>query len=83
MKVEVMLFARARDLAGAAAVSVEVPQGATVARLREALTAAYPRLGEILPRCTVAVGGDFAREDEAIAVGAEVAVLPPVSGGAG
>ncbi len=81
MKVEVMLFARARELAGAARVSLDVPDGATVARLREALAAAYPRLGEILPRCTVAVGGEFAREDEAIPAGAEVAVLPPVSGG--
>ncbi|MGL4555305.1 MAG: MoaD/ThiS family protein [Gemmataceae bacterium] len=80
MRVEVLLFARARELAGAGSVAVEVPDG-TVAGLRAALAAACPRLGELLPRCTVAVGGEFARDDEAIAPGAEVAVLPPVSGG--
>lgn len=81
MTVEVKLFARARELAGSGSVSVELDEGATVARLRAALTAAYPRLAEILPRCKVAVGGEFARDDDVVHPGDEVAVLPPVSGG--
>lgn len=81
MRVRVLLFARARDLAGAASAGLELPEGATVAVLRAALAEAYPRLGEFLPLCAAAVGGEVASDETALADGAEVAVLPPVSGG--
>jgi molybdopterin converting factor subunit 1 len=83
MRVTVRLFARARDLAGAEALTVELPAGATVADLRRRLLEERPALGPLLPRCAVAVGGDFAEETRALADGEEAAVLPPVSGGEG
>jgi molybdopterin synthase catalytic subunit/molybdopterin synthase sulfur carrier subunit len=70
MKVTVKLFARAREVAGAAEVRVELPEGATVGALRERLRAEFPRLAGLLPRCVVAVQE-----------GDEVALIPPVSGG--
>ncbi len=81
MKVRILLFARAKDLAGVASLSLELPEGATVAVLRAALAAMVPRLGEFLPRCAVSVGGEFASDETALLVDAEVALLPPVSGG--
>ena len=81
MHCRVKLFARARDLAGAAEVSVPLPGGATVADLRRALVSAYPSLAGLLSRCAVAVADDFADDARVIPEGAEVAVLPPVSGG--
>jgi molybdopterin converting factor subunit 1 len=81
MTVRVRLFARARDLAGADVVSVELPAGATVAGLRAALGEACPKLGPLLPRSAVAVNEEFADDATPITPGAEVALLPPVSGG--
>jgi molybdopterin converting factor subunit 1 len=81
MKVVVQLFARARDLAGAPTLEVEVPAGATVADLRRILTSACPALASLLPRCAVAVGDDFAADDLPLGASAPIALLPPVSGG--
>jgi molybdopterin converting factor subunit 1 len=80
--IRVRLFARARDLAGAETVEVLLPEGASVAELRNRLAEAYPALGGLLRRAAVAVNEDFADEATRIPPGAEVALIPPVSGGA-
>jgi molybdopterin converting factor subunit 1 len=81
MTIRVRLFARARDLAGIDVVTVDLPAGATVADLRARLGATYPALSPLLPRSAVAVNEEFAEDSVAIPPGAEVALLPPVSGG--
>jgi molybdopterin synthase catalytic subunit/molybdopterin synthase sulfur carrier subunit len=81
MTLHVQLFARAKDLAGAEALAVELPDGATVAGLRRRLAEVCPALAPLLPRCAVAVGGEFADDALRLTEAAEVAVLPPVSGG--
>jgi molybdopterin converting factor subunit 1 len=81
MTSQVKLFARARDLAGAGVVSVTLPEGATVADLKRVLAREHPALAGLLPRCAVAVANEFASDEVVIAEGAEVAMLPPVSGG--
>jgi molybdopterin synthase catalytic subunit/molybdopterin synthase sulfur carrier subunit len=78
---KVLLFARARDLAGADAIDVEVLPGATVADLRCALARRYPKLATLVERSAFAVDDEFAREDEPVPAHAVVALLPPVSGG--
>jgi molybdopterin converting factor subunit 1 len=81
MTVHVRLFARARELAGADAVAIELPEVATVADLRIRLGEAYPTMSALLSRSAVAVNEEFAADHVAVFPGAEVAVLPPVSGG--
>ena len=81
MILQVRLFARARDLGGADTVSVELPPGTTVAELRRRIGAVSPALVTLLPRCAVAVNGDFAADDRIVLASDEVAILPPVSGG--
>ncbi|MDB5306320.1 MAG: molybdopterin synthase sulfur carrier subunit [Gemmataceae bacterium] len=81
MTLTVHLFARARDLAGSDAVSIDVPAVATVADLRLALTHRFPALGDLLARSAVAVNHDFADDLRPLSAGDEVAVIPPVSGG--
>jgi molybdopterin converting factor subunit 1 len=81
MNVPVRLFSRARDLAGADRVAVALPDGATVADLRRALAAAHPRLADLVGRCAVAVAAEFASETDVLPPDAEIALLPPVSGG--
>jgi molybdopterin converting factor subunit 1 len=81
MTVTVLLFARARELAGADTLRLEVPDGATVADLRQTLAERYPRLGGLLERSALAVDREFAEDTDRLPRGAEVALIPPVSGG--
>jgi molybdopterin converting factor subunit 1 len=81
MKISVRLFARARDLAGADALAVEVPPVATVADLKKQLAVQCPALAALLERSALAVNDEFAGDAQPLPPGAEIALLPPVSGG--
>ena len=77
----VLLFARARDLAGADAIDIDLPSGATVADLRQAVAAQVPKLAGLVGRCAFAVDNEFATEQTSLSPASVVALLPPVSGG--
>jgi molybdopterin converting factor subunit 1 len=81
MTIRVRLFARAKDLVGASTVTVELPEGATVGELRRRLARERPALASLLERSAIAVGDEFADDRLTLPRGAEVALLPPVSGG--
>jgi molybdopterin converting factor subunit 1 len=81
MIVRVRLFAQARELAGVDSVTVELPTGATVAELRRQLANTLPMLARLLDRSAVAVNDEFADDSLPLPPAAEVALLPPVSGG--
>ena len=81
MKVEVKLFARARDVAGAETVSVDVPDSATVADLRTALALKFPEMESLTPNLLVAVGNEYADDQTTLDASKEIACFPPVSGG--
>ncbi|MCU0268544.1 MAG: MoaD/ThiS family protein [Acidimicrobiales bacterium] len=75
------LFASARDAAGTARAQVG---GTTVgAVLEDACVRFGPRFAEVLACSRVWVNGEPAGLDDAVGDRDEVAVLPPVSGGAG
>ncbi len=81
MAVHVLYFAGARDAAGTARETLAA-SFATVGELRRALAEAHPRLGAVLARCRIAVDQEFAGDGAPLRDGAEVAVVPPVAGGA-
>jgi molybdopterin converting factor subunit 1 len=81
MMLRVRLFARARDLAHADVINLDLPPGATVADLREHLAARWPALAPLLARSAFALDNEFARDDARLHEHAEVALVPPVSGG--
>jgi molybdopterin converting factor small subunit len=81
MTVTVRLFARARDLAGSDRVAVALPLGATVADLRRQLAEQVPALAGLLDRSCLAIGGELAEGGQPLPSDAEIALLPPVSGG--
>jgi len=81
LKLEVRLFAVARQLAGTDTIVVELPAGATVAMLRKQLAEQVPALEPVLPHVLFAVGNQYAGEQTLLSDGAEVACIPPVSGG--
>jgi molybdopterin converting factor small subunit len=76
----VTLFAGMAEIVGARHVEIEW-QGGTVADLRRDMVANRPAIGPLLARSAVAVAGRYAADDRPIAAGAEVAIIPPVSGG--
>src|SRR5690348_10025482 len=84
MTVTVRLFAILRERAGRDSVEIELPEGATVADAFERLAAA-PGLGELVERMPLrmAVNREYVGEGATIAAGDELAVIPPISGGAG
>lgn len=81
MKVTVKLFAAAKQRAGCEAVEVELPQSATVAHLRTALAEQHPNLASLLPHAKLAISSDYAADQTVIPAAAEIAIIPPVSGG--
>lgn len=81
MKATVKLFAGARELAGQEQIEVELPAEATVAQLRAALLVDYPVLGPLLPHALFAINSDYATDQSDIPDSAEIACIPPVSGG--
>jgi molybdopterin synthase catalytic subunit/molybdopterin converting factor small subunit len=86
MKIRLLAFASASDALGAGELDLDLPglpEPAKVADLRAWLDARYPALAPLWPRLVVAVNGAIARPDDPLAEGAEVALLPPVSGGSG
>ncbi len=81
MKVIVKLFAAARDLADGDQLAVELPAGGTIGELRERLRQECPSLGPLLAHAMFAVDAVYATDDVPIPLHAEIACIPPVSGG--
>lgn len=81
MQLLIHLFAAARDRAGSSTVALDLPPAPTVADVRAALLSRFPELAGLLAVSRIAVNHDFADDADAIPTGAEVAVIPPVSGG--
>ncbi len=80
MRINVLLFASYADALGGPALSLEVPDGATVAELVGCLRA-MPGAAHLPARPLVAVNQAYARWEQPIAATDEVAVIPPVAGG--
>jgi sulfur-carrier protein len=81
MKVRVQLFARARDLAGAEWIELELSNSPTIAELRGAIAGQFPPLAPLLARSVIALNEEFANDADPIPEDSRLAVLPPVSGG--
>jgi molybdopterin converting factor subunit 1 len=81
MRVTIRLFAAARDLVGHDLLDRELPEGTTVAALKNQLASECPALASLLRHSMIAVGHEYATDSAILTDSAEVAVIPPVSGG--
>jgi molybdopterin synthase catalytic subunit len=83
MTVTVRLFAILRERAGSDTVEIDLPEGATVSDAFDQL-AAVPGLAGLIERMPLrmAVNREYASAATGIAAGDELAVIPPISGGA-
>jgi molybdopterin synthase catalytic subunit/molybdopterin converting factor small subunit len=77
MRVQVRLFAALRERAGSGVRELELPEGASAADVWSALD-----LGEEPAGLVFAVNRAYTGRDQPLAEGDEVALIPPVSGGA-
>ncbi len=82
MAVTIRLFAMLREAVGKDALEITVDEAVTVSRLFEQLTSAHPELSRFKPMITFAVNGEYATEQDMVNDGDEVALIPPISGGA-
>jgi|LNFM01.1.fsa_nt_gb molybdopterin converting factor subunit 1 len=79
--VNVLFFAAARDAARASEWRATVSDTETVASLRAKVLEAFPALKSWARALRFAVDGEYARDDDRVLAGCEVAVIPPVAGG--
>lgn len=77
-----LLFASLRDRVGERRIWIDLPDGAFVRDLKTSLHKKYPGLQPILATSLVSVNKEYATDDQLIPEGAEIALFPPVSGGA-
>ena len=81
MRVTVRLFARLRDIVGAAQLTRELPEDATARLLWNVLAEEHTGLTAYRDAVSIAVNAEYSKMSRRLADGDEVAFLPPVSGG--
>ncbi len=81
MRLHIKLFAILRQRASAPEVTLELPEGTTVAAMLAQLQTQHPGLLTDAPSIMVAVNMEYVGHDHAVRNGDEIALIPPVSGG--
>ena len=81
IEVEVLFFARARELAGTDTGRISLAHGSTVAAASIRIAEIFPDLKGLLRSCRFAVDEELASAGDTISPGSVLAVIPPVSGG--
>ena len=79
MRINVMLFAGARERVSSDAIALDVPAQTTLSRLRDLMDEEVPALRGLPGRW--AVNLEFAPADYVVKAEDELAWIPPVSGG--
>jgi molybdopterin synthase catalytic subunit len=82
MRVRVLFFGMLKDLAGRSPQVLDLHEGASVADVLEHYERQIPRLKKSLPSLALAVNQEYARPSTRLKENDEIALLPPVSGGA-
>jgi MoaE-MoaD fusion protein len=83
MQVRVLFFGMLKDLTGQASDALDLPEGATLADLRDHYEKRTPGLKRLAGSLAMSVNQEYAGPDDKLKAGDEIALLPPVSGGSG
>jgi molybdopterin converting factor subunit 1 len=81
VSVQALFFAAYRDLLGTSSLSVDLPDGSTVADLVRELRGRGAPYSALPSEPAVAVNRAYALHTEKLRAGDEVAFIPPVAGG--
>jgi molybdopterin synthase catalytic subunit len=82
VQVKLLFFASLKDIVGSRELDFDVPSGATVNDLLERLEARYPGLRPYRSIVLTSLNEDYVERSTVVSDGDEVAIFPPVSGGA-
>ena len=82
MTVRVLFFGLLKDVVGRSEDTVTLPADATIGTLFASYASQHPRLHEMADSIALARNHEFAAPEVALSDGDEVALMPPVSGGA-
>jgi MoaE-MoaD fusion protein len=82
MRVRILFFGSLKEMVGKSADLIDLPEGASVRDALARYESQIPRLKESLPSLALAVNQQYAGPDTPLRESDEVALLPPVSGGA-
>ena len=80
MKIKVLCFGITRDILGGFEKEIELPEGASVAFLKQRLTNEFPQFQK-LNSLRIAVNEEYGNEELVITERDEIVLIPPVSGG--
>jgi molybdopterin converting factor subunit 1 len=83
INVQVLFFAAHREALGVSRADIELMDGATVRDLYRRLEEQHPQLGNLREYTSYAVNREMVDSSMVLHAGDEVALLQPVSGGAG
>lgn len=81
MTVRVLLFGRAADQASERELALDLPEGATLRDVVDAVVRAHPGLAWLPRAARPARNLEYAAWTDPVAEGDEVSFIPPVSGG--
>ena len=79
--IKVLFFGAAADRAGTRETGLDVRDGATLAEIWPLIVERHADLAPMGDTLAFAVNGEYARREDNVSPGDEVALLPPVSGG--
>jgi MoaE-MoaD fusion protein len=83
MRLEVRAFGGLVERAGLMTLVIDLPDGSDVGELRRAIADRHPALATLMPRVAVSVDLELASDTRVLDEDVEIALLPPVAGGAG
>ncbi len=78
---EILMFAAARELSGTDLLVVEMESPIAAGEIMNRIGEIVPAIAPMLPACRLAVDQSFVGGEALVDAGAEVALIPPVSGG--
>jgi molybdopterin synthase catalytic subunit/molybdopterin converting factor small subunit len=82
MEIRVLFFGILKDVCGMSEDLFQAPENANAGVVFDHYSALYPKLGAMAPSIVIARNHEFTARTQQLADGDELALLPPVSGGA-
>ncbi len=79
--VTIHFYAGLRELAKVACLRLEWRPGMTVTVLRQTISGQFPGVSSLLARSSIAVNDQMVGDEDAVPDEADIALLPPMSGG--
>jgi molybdopterin converting factor subunit 1 len=79
--IKVLFFATLKEKTGTRQVEFNLPDGSTIAQLKDLVAEKYPNLNGMLNHCLASINHNYRSNESEIPPNAEVAFFPPVSGG--